>query len=76
MTRILVTGAAGFIGSNFVDHLLASVETDRVMGLDVLSYAGRPENLDAAARARSACHNDAPRSVSSPKVRQPPCRGA
>jgi dTDP-glucose 4,6-dehydratase len=50
VTRTLVTGAAGFIGSNFVDHLLARADADRVVGLDVLSYAGRLENLDAALR--------------------------
>ncbi len=48
MPRYLVTGAAGFIGSNFVDHLLARPQGEHVVGLDCLSYAGRMENLAAA----------------------------
>lgn len=48
LTRYLITGAAGFIGSNFVDHVLERPEADRVVALDVLSYAGRMENLERA----------------------------
>lgn len=46
MTRtILVTGGAGFIGSNFV-HLLVAERPDwRVVNLDALTYAGNLENL-------------------------------
>ena len=43
--KILVTGGAGFIGSNFVRHLLASHPEDSVVNLDALTYAGNPENL-------------------------------
>ena len=43
--RILVTGGAGFIGSNFVRHLLAAHSADSVVNLDALTYAGNPENL-------------------------------
>ena len=50
MSRFLITGAAGFIGSNFVDHLLSAEDAARVISLDILSYAGRQENLAAAAR--------------------------
>ncbi len=50
MSRFLITGAAGFIGSNFVDHLLSAQSTARVISLDILSYAGREENLAAAAQ--------------------------
>lgn len=42
--RILVTGGAGFIGSNFVHYLLAETES-RVRTLDDLTYAGSTENL-------------------------------
>lgn len=43
--HILVTGGAGFIGSNYVRYLLS--ETDHsVTTLDALTYAGREENLD------------------------------
>jgi len=41
---ILVTGGAGFIGSNFVLRWIESVGT-RVVNLDLLTYAGNPENL-------------------------------
>jgi dTDP-glucose 4,6-dehydratase len=45
MKNILVTGGAGFIGSNFVRYLL-NVEPDiRIVNLDLLSYAGSQENL-------------------------------
>ena len=43
--KVLVTGGAGFIGSSFVAHLLASREDIRVVVLDRLTYAGRRENL-------------------------------
>lgn len=43
--RILVTGGAGFIGSNFV-HYLVENTTDEVVTLDALTYAGSRDNLD------------------------------
>jgi dTDP-glucose 4,6-dehydratase len=42
---VLVTGGAGFIGSNFIHHLLRSDPSARVVNLDCLTYAGRLENL-------------------------------
>lgn len=50
MKTILVTGGAGFIGSNFVLHLLAVKSDIRVVNLDKLTYAGNSENLAMAAR--------------------------
>jgi dTDP-glucose 4,6-dehydratase len=44
--NVLVTGGAGFIGCNFVAHLLADPAIQRVVTLDLLTYAGRRENLD------------------------------
>jgi dTDP-glucose 4,6-dehydratase len=43
--RILVTGGAGFIGSNFIHHILGGHPEDEVVNLDLLTYAGNPENL-------------------------------
>jgi len=45
MVDVLVTGGAGFIGSNFVRHALGSHPDWRVTTLDKLTYAGRRENL-------------------------------
>ena len=45
MRNVLVTGGAGFIGSNFVRYLLASEPQVQVVNLDVLTYAGSLENL-------------------------------
>jgi dTDP-glucose 4,6-dehydratase len=44
--RILVTGAAGFIGSAYVRHVLHEQPLDEVLGLDLLTYAGNLANLD------------------------------
>jgi dTDP-glucose 4,6-dehydratase len=48
MVDVLVTGGAGFIGSNFVRHALAAHPEWRVTTLDKLTYAGRLENLREA----------------------------
>jgi dTDP-glucose 4,6-dehydratase len=45
MNNVLVTGGAGFIGSNFVRHLLAREPEVDVVNLDALTYAGSLENL-------------------------------
>lgn len=44
--RLLVTGAAGFIGSNFVRYWTATHPQDTVVGYDVLTYAGCESSLD------------------------------
>ena len=43
--KILVTGGSGFIGCNFVRHVLTAHPEDSVVNLDKLTYAGNPENL-------------------------------
>ncbi len=43
--RILVTGAAGFIGSNFVRHRLETSPSDHVVAYDLLTYAGNRASL-------------------------------
>lgn len=45
--RLLITGAAGFIGSNFVHHWLKQHPGDFVLAYDLLTYAGNIANLDA-----------------------------
>ncbi|HET6642438.1 MAG TPA: dTDP-glucose 4,6-dehydratase, partial [Gaiellaceae bacterium] len=47
--RLLVTGAAGFIGSNFVHYWLERHPDDTVVVLDLLTYAGNRANLDGVA---------------------------
>jgi dTDP-glucose 4,6-dehydratase len=42
---ILVTGGMGFIGSNFVRHILSTSPAVRVVNFDKLTYAGNPRNL-------------------------------
>ncbi len=42
---MLVTGGAGFIGSNFIRHMLAEHPDTRIVNLDALTYAGTPESL-------------------------------
>lgn len=43
--KLLITGAAGFIGSHFVDYVLDHHPDDTVIGLDKLTYAGNLDNL-------------------------------
>jgi dTDP-glucose 4,6-dehydratase len=47
LIEVLVTGGAGFIGSNFVRFALAAHDDWRITTLDKLTYAGRLENLEA-----------------------------
>ena len=44
--RVLVTGGAGFIGSNFVHQTLATRPDEEVSVLDALTYAGSLRSLD------------------------------
>jgi dTDP-glucose 4,6-dehydratase len=44
-STVLVTGGAGFIGSNFVHHLLRADTRVRIINLDSLTYAGSLDNL-------------------------------
>jgi len=51
--KLLVTGGAGFIGSNFIRHLLCSRSDVQIVNFDKLTYAGNPESLsDLASDAR------------------------
>lgn len=42
---ILVTGGCGFIGSNFIRHVLTEGLAEKVINVDLLTYAGNPKNL-------------------------------
>ena len=45
MKNILVTGGAGFIGSNFINYILNTRDDYNIINLDLLTYAGNLENL-------------------------------
>lgn len=45
MENILITGGAGFIGSNFIPYFLENNQNIKVINLDILTYAGDPANL-------------------------------
>ena len=53
--KLLVTGAAGFIGSNFVRWWLERNPDDHVVALDKLTYAGDPRNLDGLGVRLAVC---------------------
>src|SRR5690606_7747888 len=44
--HLLVTGGAGFIGSNLIRRVLSGNTVTRLVNLDCLTYAGRRENLE------------------------------
>ncbi len=43
--KLLITGGAGFIGSNFIHYWMKKYPNDKIVNLDVLTYAGNLENL-------------------------------
>src|SRR5579859_696885 len=47
MMKILVTGGAGFIGSNFIRHILGAEKRYSVVNYDKLTYAGNLANLES-----------------------------
>ena len=56
--RLLVTGGAGFIGSNFVHHTLAMDAGHSITVLDALTYAGSVTNLAPVADRITFVHGD------------------
>lgn len=47
--RLLITGGAGFIGSNFILYWMKNYPTDQIINLDALTYAGNRESLSSLA---------------------------
>ena len=45
MKTYLVTGGAGFIGSNFIHYMLKRNQDIQILNVDALTYAGNLENL-------------------------------
>ncbi|MBC2702336.1 MAG: dTDP-glucose 4,6-dehydratase [ANME-2 cluster archaeon] len=43
--NLLITGGSGFIGSNFIRHMLEKYPNCKIFNLDKLTYAGNPDNL-------------------------------
>ena len=68
MTNVLVTGGAGFIGSNFVRHALTAHPDWKITTLDKLTYAGRLENLKSVDHPR---HEFVKADVADPAVASP-----
>lgn len=60
LKTILVTGGAGFIGSNFIHYILKKYSDIDVINLDALTYAGNLENLTDIANKKNYCfiHGD------------------
>ena len=48
--KLLITGGAGFIGSNLIHHIIDRPEVETLVNLDCLTYAGHPENLEQVSR--------------------------
>ena len=48
--KLLITGGAGFIGSNLIHHIIDRPEVEKLVNLDCLTYAGHLENLEAVAK--------------------------
>jgi dTDP-glucose 4,6-dehydratase len=73
MVKVLVTGGAGFIGSNFVRYAIAAHPDWHVTTLDKLTYAGRLENLKSVEdhpRHRFVKGDIADMAVAGPLVRE------
>jgi dTDP-glucose 4,6-dehydratase len=48
--NLLITGGAGFIGSNLIRHIIDKPEIDKLINLDCLTYAGHLANLESVGR--------------------------
>jgi len=48
--KLLITGGAGFIGSNLIHHVIDRAEIAKLVNLDCLTYAGHLENLEKVSK--------------------------
>ncbi len=48
--NLLITGGAGFIGSNLIQHIIDKAEIKKLVNLDCLTYAGHLANLEAVSK--------------------------
>ncbi len=53
--NLLITGGAGFIGSNLIQHVINSPDVTRLVNLDCLTYAGHLENLATVQDSSKYC---------------------
>ncbi len=51
--NLLITGGAGFIGSNLIHHVIDDAKVAKLVNLDCLTYAGRLENLERSRTIRN-----------------------
>ena len=58
MKKYLITGCAGFIGSNFVHYMLKKYPEILLVNLDKLTYAGNLENLKAVLAGQAQIEDD------------------
>lgn len=56
--KLLVTGGAGFIGSNFIRYWLRTHPGDHILNIDKLTYAGNRNNLEGLPAAHEFVHAD------------------
>jgi dTDP-glucose 4,6-dehydratase len=54
---LLVTGGSGFIGSNFIRYIYSTYPDTKIINLDILTYAGNPENLADIEEVESAAQD-------------------
>lgn len=64
--KLIVTGGAGFIGSNFIRYWLGQHPDDRIINIDKLTYAGNPANLEGLGNR----HELVPLDICSPAVEE------
>src|SRR5436189_3392544 len=50
--KLLITGGAGFIGSNLIHHIIDQPRIERLVNLDCLTYAGHLANLEKVSAAK------------------------